>query len=418
MPPSGQTISTRQLFLNHLAQTTDFPLLLEIKEAEGIYLIDEQNRRYFDLISGIGVSNIGHRHPAVIKAIKKQLRKYLHLMVYGEYVQTPQTELARRLMLTLPPSLDNFYFVNSGSEAIEGAMKLAKRYTGRTGFISCLNAYHGSTQGSLSISGSEKFKTAYRPLLPDVRHIRFNEPADLAFITEETAAVVIETVQGEAGVRVADKAYMQELRRRCTETGTLLILDEIQSGFGRTGKFWAFEHFDIVPDILVSAKGMGGGMPIGAFIAPKHIMDVLKNNPILGHITTFGGHPVSCAAAYATVGVILRNKLHAKAQQKAELFKKLLIHPRIKSIRNAGLMMAVEFESFAVLKAVIDKAISYGVITDWFLYCDNAMRIAPPLTISKDEIREVCGIILKAINKATSTNPDVLMREDIEPMRP
>jgi acetylornithine/succinyldiaminopimelate/putrescine aminotransferase len=418
MSPSGQTISTRQLFLNHLAQTTDFPLLLEIKEAEGIYLIDEQNRRYFDLISGIGVSNIGHRHPAVIKAIKKQLRKYLHLMVYGEYVQTPQTELARRLMLTLPPSLDNFYFVNSGSEAIEGAMKLAKRYTGRTGFISCLNAYHGSTQGSLSISGSEKFKTAYRPLLPDVRHIRFNEPADLVFITEETAAVVIETVQGEAGVRVADKAYMQALRKRCTETGTLLILDEIQSGFGRTGKFWAFEHFDIVPDILVSAKGMGGGMPIGAFIAPKHIMDVLKNNPILGHITTFGGHPVSCAAACATVGVILRNKLHEKAGQKAELFKKLLIHPRIKSIRNAGLMMAVEFESFEVLKAVIDKAISYGVITDWFLYCDNAMRIAPPLTISKDEIREVCGIILKAINKATSTNPDVLMREDIEPMRP
>nr|WP_262910264.1 aspartate aminotransferase family protein [Rhodoflexus caldus] len=418
MPPSGQNISTRQLFLNHLAQTTDFPLLLEIKEAEGIYLIDEQNRRYFDLISGIGVSNIGHRHPAVIKAIKKQLRKYLHLMVYGEYVQAPQVELAKRLMLTLPPSLDNFYFVNSGSEAIEGAMKLAKRYTGRTGFVSCLNAYHGSTQGSLSISGSEKFKTAYRPLLPDVRHIRFNEPDDLAFITEETAAVVIETVQGEAGVRVPDKSYMQALRKRCTETGALLVLDEIQSGFGRTGKFWAFEHFDIVPDILVSAKGMGGGMPIGAFIAPKHIMDVLKNNPILGHITTFGGHPVSCAAAYATVGVILRNKLHEKAQQKAELFKKLLIHPRIKSIRNAGLMMAVEFESFEVLKAVIDKAISYGVITDWFLYCDNAMRIAPPLTISKDEIREVCGIILKAINKATSTNPDILMREDIEPMRP
>jgi len=418
MSPAGQNISTRQLFLNHLAQTTDFPLLLEIKQAEGIYLIDEQNRRYFDLISGIGVSNIGHRHPAVIKAIKKQLRKYLHLMVYGEYVQTPQVELAKRLLLTLPPSLDNFYFVNSGSEAIEGAMKLAKRYTGRTEFISCLNAYHGSTQGSLSISGSEKFKTAYRPLLPDVRHIRFNEPADLTYITERTAAVVIETIQGEAGVRIPDKTYMQELRRRCTAMGALLILDEIQCGFGRTGKFWAFEHFDIVPDILVSAKGMGGGMPIGAFIAPKHLMDVLKSNPILGHITTFGGHPVSCAAAYATIGVILRNKLHEKAQQKAELFKKLLIHPRIKSIRSAGLMMAVEFESFEILKAVIDKAISYGVITDWFLYCDNAMRVAPPLTISKDEIREVCGIILKAINKATSTNPDVLMREDIEPMRP
>lgn len=418
MPQAEHTVSTRQLFLNHLAQTSDSPLLLEIKEAEGIFLTDQQNRRYFDLISGIGVSNIGHRHPAVIKAVKKQLRKYLHLMVYGEYVQTPQVMLAKRLMTTLPPVLDNFYFVNSGSEAIEGAMKLAKRYTGRTEFISCFNAYHGSTQGALSISGNEKFKTAYRPLLPDVRHIRFNQPDDLGFITEKTAAVVIETIQGEAGVRIPDKSYMQALRKRCTETGALLILDEIQCGFGRTGKFWAFEHFDIVPDILVCAKGMGGGMPIGAFIAPKHIMDVLKSNPILGHITTFGGHPVSCAAAYATAGVILRNKLHEKARQKAELFKKLLIHPRIKSIRNAGLMMAVEFESFEVLKSVIDKALSYGVVTDWFLYCDNAMRIAPPLTISKDEIREVCGIILKAINKATSSNPDVLLREDIEPMRP
>ncbi|MCS6967484.1 MAG: aspartate aminotransferase family protein [Cytophagales bacterium] len=413
MPPTKQHLTARELFLNHLAQTTDSPLLLEIKQAEGIYLIDQQGRRYFDLISGIGVSNIGHRHPAVVKAIKKQLRKYLHLMVYGEYVQLPQVELARRLMLTLPASLNNFYFVNSGSEAIEGAMKLAKRYTGRTELISCLNAYHGSTQGALSISGSEKFKTAYRPLLPDVRHIRFNEPSDLELITQKTAAVVIETIQGEAGVRIPDKSYMQALRQRCTQTGALLILDEIQCGFGRTGKFWAFEHYDIVPDILVSAKGMGGGMPIGAFIAPKHIMEVLKSNPILGHITTFGGHPVSCAAACATVGVILRNKLPERALRKAELFKKLLIHPRIKSIRSAGLMIAVEFESAQVTKAVIDKAISYGVITDWFLYCDNAMRIAPPLTISKEEIRQVCGILLKAINKATNASSDALLREDV-----
>ncbi len=410
MEPST-IVSDRQLFLSHLAQTTDAPLLLEIKSAEGVYLHGQDGKKYFDLISGIGVSNIGHRNPAVVKAIQKQIRRYLHLMVYGEYIQAPQVKLAKKLTTTLPPQLDNVYLVNSGSEAIEGAMKLAKRYTGRPEIISCHHAYHGSTHGALSISGNEDFKTAYRPLLPGIRHIRYNEMADLGHITDQVAAVVIETVQGEAGVRIASKEYMKALRRRCTETGTLLVLDEIQAGFGRTGTFWAFEQFGIAPDILVCAKGMGGGMPIGAFIAPKHIMDALKQNPILGHITTFGGHPVSCAASLATMHVILKNRLPEKALLKAELFKRLLIHPRIKEVRSAGLMIAVEFESFAVLKAIIDKAISYGVITDWFLHCDNSMRIAPPLTISKDQIREVCGIILKAINKATSTNPDVLMRE-------
>ncbi len=394
------TISNRQLFLNHVAQTTDFPLLLEIESAEGLLLRGVGGQQYYDLISGIGVSSVGHRHPKVIKAVKKQLKKYLHLMVYGEFVQAPQTKLAEALVATLPPNLDNIYFVNSGSEAVEGALKLAKRYTGRTELISCLNAYHGSTHGALSVSGAEKFKSAFRPLLPDVRHIEFNKTADLELITEKTAAVIVETIQGEAGIRVPDTAYMQRLAARCKKVGALLILDEIQAGFGRTGKFWAFEHFGIVPDILVCAKGMGGGMPIGAFISSQEIMASLKNNPILGHITTFGGHPVSCAASLATLKIIRKEKLYNKAEMKAELFKKCLIHPKIKEIRNCGLMMAVEFESFEVLKAVIDKAISYGVLTDWFLYCDNSMRIAPPLTISKSQIYDVCGILLKAINEA------------------
>lgn len=393
------SISQRALFLDYLAQTSDAPLMLEIKSAEGIYLKGKDGKKYIDLISGIGVSNVGHRHPHVLRAIRKQLKSYLHVMVYGEYVQSPQVNLAKRLVATLPESLDNVYLVNSGAEAIEGALKLAKRFTGRTEMISCFNAYHGSTHGALSVNGSEYFKNAYRPLLPDIRHIRFNEVADLENITEKTACVLIETVQGEAGVRVPTKEYLQKLRQKCTETGTLLILDEIQAGFGRTGKFWAFEHFGIVPDILVCAKGMGGGMPIGAFISSKKIMSVLTHNPVLGHITTFGGHPVSCAASLATIRIILRQKLHEKVAEKEQLFREMLIHSRIKEIRSLGLMMALQFENFTEVKSIIDKAISYGVITDWFLYCDSALRIAPPLTINKNQIRDVCGILLKAMSK-------------------
>ncbi len=392
-------VSQRTLFLEHLAQTTDSPLMLEIREAEGIYLQSKDGKRYVDLISGIGVSNIGHRHPAVLKAIRRQLKRYLHIMVYGEYIQAPQVNLARRLVSTLPATLNNVYLVNSGSEAIEGALKLAKRYTGRTEIISYHDAYHGSTHGALSVGGGEHFKNAYRPLLPDIRQIRFNEIEDLVNITERTACVLIETVQGEAGIRIPSKEYLQALRQKCTETGTLLILDEIQAGFGRTGKFWAFEHFDIIPDILVCAKGMGGGMPIGAFIASKEIMSALMENPILGHITTFGGHPVSCVAASATIRVILKNKLHEKVAAKEHLFREMLIHPKIKEVRSLGLMMAVQFENFIEVKTIIDRAISYGVITDWFLYCDNALRIAPPLTINKNQIQEVCGILLKAMSK-------------------
>jgi acetylornithine/succinyldiaminopimelate/putrescine aminotransferase len=390
--------SNRQLFLSNLAQTTDFPLAIEIVKAEGIYLYGPNGERYLDLISGIGVSNVGHCHPKVVAAIHEQVDQYLHVMVYGEYIQSPQTQLAKALVDTLPAGLDNVYLVNSGSEAIEGAMKLAKRFTNRRNLISCTNAYHGSTQGALSIGGNEEFKRGYRPLLPGTSQIFYGSFSDLAKITEDTAAIVIETIQGEAGIRVACATYFQALRARCTEVGALLILDEIQAGFGRTGTFWAFEQFDIVPDILVCAKGMGGGMPIGAFIANKEVMGVFKSNPLLGHITTFGGHPVSAAASLATLRVLQEEQLMEQVGEKANLFKSLLIHPQIKAIRNQGLMMALEFESFEVLKPIIDRAIQLGVITDWFLFCDDSMRIAPPLTISLDEIREACALILQAID--------------------
>ncbi|MEJ8756002.1 aspartate aminotransferase family protein [Pontibacter sp. H259] len=396
-------ISMRQLFLKHQAQTSDFPLMIEVEKAEGVYMYGVNGERYLDLISGIGVSNVGHRHPRVLKAIHEQLDKYMHLMVYGEFVQAPQAKLAEALTATLPARLNNVYFLNSGTEAVEGALKLAKRYTGRTELISCRNAYHGSTQGALSVNGSESFKNAFRPLLPDVRHIRYNNLPDLQDITTRTAAVIVEVVQGEAGVRVPENNYLTHLRARCSEVGALLILDEIQSGFGRTGTFWAFEQFGIEPDILLCAKGMGGGMPIGAFIAPQEIMAAFKTDPILGHCTTFGGHPVSCAASLATLQAILEENLLDSVKAKAELFKKLLVHPRIKEIRNCGLMMAAEFESFEVLKAVIDKAILNGVLTDWFLFCDNSMRIAPPLTITEDQIREACEIILRSIEETVGS---------------
>jgi acetylornithine/succinyldiaminopimelate/putrescine aminotransferase len=395
-------ISQRQLFLNHLAQTSDFPLMLEIEKAEGVYLYSTEGKAYLDLISGIGVSNVGHRHPAVLAAIQEQLDKYLHVMVYGEFVQSPQVALAQAITNTLPTPLNSCYLVNSGTEAVEGALKLAKRYTGRTELISCYNSYHGSTQGALSMSGDENFKRAYRPLLPGIRHINYNKPEDLAVISEQTAAVLIETIQGEAGVRLPDAGYLQALRKRCTETGTLLILDEIQVGFGRTGHFWAFEAYGIIPDIVVSAKGMGGGMPIGAFMASQEMMGVFRNNPMLGHITTFGGHPVSAAASLATLKLIQEQQLYASANEKGALFEELLKHPAILQIRRKGLMMAAEFESFEVLKQVIDAAIEKGLITDWFLFCNNSMRIAPPLTITHEEIKSACRVILDAIEQ---TNP-------------
>ncbi|MEO9481870.1 MAG: aspartate aminotransferase family protein [Ekhidna sp.] len=390
--------SQRQLFLNHLAQTSDAPLMLEMVSAEGINMLDAYGKSYIDLISGIGVSNIGHRHPKVVKAIKEQVDKHLHVMVYGEFVQTPQVKLATALSNSLPKNLNSVYLVNSGSEAIEGAMKLAKRFTGRSEIIACHDAYHGSSHGALSLTGSETFKRNYRPLLPGISHISFGVADDLNTITEQTAAFVVETVQGEAGVRHADQSYWKAVRKRCDETDTLLILDEIQCGFGRTGKFWAFEHYGISPDVVVSAKGMGGGMPIGCFVASKELMHVFTENPVLGHISTFGGHPVSSAAALATIDVIMEEELLTDIASKEQLFHECLTHPKIKEIRSKGLMMAVEFESYDILKPIIDKAIELGVITDWFLFDDQSMRIAPPLIITEKEIKKACNIILQAID--------------------
>lgn len=391
-------LTLRQLFLANNAQTTDFPLLLEFERAEGIYMYDTKGRPYLDLISGIGVSSLGHGNPYVINAIKNQVDKYMHLMVYGEYVQTPQVLFAEKLVSVLPESLNSVYFVNSGAEAIEGALKLAKRYTGRSGIIACHNSYHGSTHGALSIMGNEEYKQAYRPLLPGTSFIRFNNIDDLELISGETACVVIETVQGEAGIRVPDLAYMQALRDRCSRTGTLLILDEIQAAFGRTGKLFAFEHFNIKPDILVLAKALGGGMPIGAFISSNGVMSSLKENPILGHITTFGGHPVCCAAGLAALEVLLNENLVEQVDAKAALFRELLIHPAIKEVRGKGLMLALELESFDMNKKIIDRCIANGVVVDWFLHCSNSMRIAPPLIIGYDEIRKACAVIIEAIN--------------------
>jgi acetylornithine/succinyldiaminopimelate/putrescine aminotransferase len=392
----------RQLFLNHNAQTTRFPLLLEFENAKGCYLHTKEGKACLDLISGIGVSNIGHSHPEVIEAIKQQAEKYMHLMVYGEYVQAPQVLFAEKLASLLPESLQSTYFVNSGAEAIEGALKLAKRYTGRSEIVAFKNSYHGSSHGALSVMGNEEYKQAYRPLLPGVRFVHFNEPADLEHITTQTACVLVETLQGEAGIRVPDTSYMQALRKRCTETGTLLILDEIQVAFGRTGKLFAFEHFGIVPDILVLAKALGGGMPICAFVSSQAIMSTLTENPILGHITTFGGHPVCCAAGLAALNVLLDDDLTSAVAQKETLFRKLLIHPAIREVRGKGLLLAIELDNFELNKKIIDRCIENGIITDWFLHCSNSMRIAPPLIITSEEIEQACTVILEAVSFYTN----------------
>jgi acetylornithine/N-succinyldiaminopimelate aminotransferase len=395
-------LTQRQLFLQHNAQTSPEPLMLEFVRAKGIYIYDAQGKKHIDLIAGIGVSNVGHCHPAVVKAIQEQAETYMHLMVYGEYVQTPQVNFAKALADILPESLSCTYFLNSGTEAVEGAMKLAKRYTGRKGFIACKNAYHGSTQGAESLMESDFYSSGYGPFLPNVSFIEHNHIADLDKITTEIAAVFIEPIQGEAGIRVADLSYMQALRKKCTDTGTLLIFDEIQSGFGRSGKMFAFEHYDIVPDVLLLAKGIGGGMPIGAFISSLEIMSVLSHTPILGHMTTFGGHPVCCAAGLATLRTLVDNHIVDEVEEKGQLFKKLLQHPAIKGIRGKGLMLAIEFDSFEINKKIIDACILDGILSDWFLHCSNSMRIAPPLIITKEEIEEACAIILKNINLVAS----------------
>lgn len=393
-------LTNRQLFFKYLAQTSEFPLALEIESAEGIYMYGPHGEKYLDLISGIGVSNVGHRHPEVVAAIKNQVDKYMHLMVYGEVIQSPQVQLAGALAPLLPwRGNSSVYFVNSGSEAVEGAIKLAKRYTGKTEIISCKNAYHGSSHGSLSLMGNEEFKQAFRPLLPGVRHITFNSVDDLTLINENTACVIIEPIQGEAGIRLMEGDYINQLRNKCYETGTLLIFDEIQSGFGRTGKFFCYEHYNVEPDILVMAKGMGGGMPIGAFASSKEIMQTLTNNPLLGHITTFGGNPVCCAASMATLQIILDNNLHVEAYNKGELFKQLLKHPAIKEVRGVGLLMATQLDNFDNVQKIIDGCIKRGLFTDWFLFCDSALRIAPPLIITEDEIRWAAKTLLTVLDE-------------------
>jgi acetylornithine/succinyldiaminopimelate/putrescine aminotransferase len=390
-------ITHRQLFLSHVAQTSPAPLMLEIERAEGIYMYGVDGKKYMDLISGIAVSNLGHCHPKVVQAVKDQAEKYMHLMVYGEFVQSPQVKLAEKICSVLPERLNNVYFVNSGSEAVEGALKLAKRFTGKTEIVYFSNAYHGSTHGALSVNGDEYFKRQFRPLLPETRKLRFSNTDDLHQISEQTAAVIIEPIQGEAGVNIPDRKFMEALAEKCKEQNALLIVDEIQTGFGRTGKFWAFEHFNIQPDIILCAKGMGGGMPIGAFISSKEIMSSLTDNPVLGHITTFGGHPVCCAASMATIEAIQEEKLIEKVPAKEELFKKLLVHPTIRKVRSKGLMMAIEFDSFETVKKIISKGLENGILIDWFLHCNDSVRIAPPLIITEAQIEEACEKFLNSL---------------------
>jgi acetylornithine/N-succinyldiaminopimelate aminotransferase len=392
-------MNQRELFLRHIGQTSPAPLTLEIVKADCCTLYDVAGKEYIDLIGGISVANIGHRHPKVIEAIQKQLDAYLHIMVYGEFIEAPQVQYAKLLTDHLPASLNSVYFTNSGSEATEGAMKLAKRITNSTQIISFNNSYHGSTQGALSVMGDEYWRNAFRPLLPGVLHLQYNSFESLQEINEDTACVIAETVQAEAGILIPAKEWMQSLRKKCTETGTLLILDEIQAGFGRTGKLWGFQHFDIVPDILLLGKALGGGMPLGAFIADKKLMDAFTETPVLGHITTFGGHPVCCASGKAAMNALLEEGWIDTVKKKEELFKSLLVHPKIKAVRSFGLWMAVEFDSFETNKKVIDACIANGVLTDWFLFASDCLRISPPLIISESQILQSCRIILQACSE-------------------
>jgi len=390
-------MNQRELFLRHVAQTSGSPLALEIVKAEGMNLFDASGKVYLDLIGGISVANVGHRHPDVVKAIRDQSESYLHVMVYGEFIESPQVQFAKYLTEHLPTHLDTVYFTNSGTEAVEGAMKLAKRATGRTQIISFEDSYHGSTQGALSIIGSEYWRNAFRPLLPDILHLKYNREESLHFISEHTACVIAETIQAEAGIIAPSPEWMLALRKKCNETGTLLVLDEIQSGFGRTGKLWGFENFDIVPDVVLLGKALGGGMPLGAFIASNQLMSTLSADPVLGHITTFGGHPVCCAAGMAAMKALLNEKMIHTVKSKENLFRSLLVHPQIKAVRSFGLWLAVEFDSFETNKKIIDACIANGLLTDWFLFAGNCLRISPPLMITEAEIKKAVQILLENV---------------------
>ncbi len=391
-------LTQREIFFKHIAQTSPSPLALEIDSAKGTFIYDVSGKAYYDMISGISVSSVGHCNPKVVEAIRVQTEKYMHLMVYGEYIQTPQNHLAQKIVSLLPSNLSSVYFVNSGSEAIEGAIKIVRKYTNRSEIISCYNAYHGSTLGALSAIGSIEYKKWFAPVITGFSNIEFGKIEDLDKITKKTAAIIIEPVQAEAGIRIAKSDYWKTLQIRCKETGTLIIADEVQTGFGRTGKMFGFEYANFIPDIITFAKGMGGGMPIGAFVSSSKIMNCLTNNPILGHITTFGGHPVSCAASLACINAIIDEKLIDDIEYKSNfVVNKLQNAPLIKEIRNAGFLFAIEFESFKLNKQIIDNCIKNGVITDWFLFCDNSMRLAPPLTISMVELEDALNIIISVL---------------------
>jgi acetylornithine/N-succinyldiaminopimelate aminotransferase len=393
-------MSQRDFFLSHLGQTTPYPFLVEVERAEGIYIYDKQGKSYMDMISGVAVNNIGHRHPKVVSALKNQIDRYLHVMVYGEFIQDSQQLLVKELLEVLPESLDGVYVVNSGTEAIEAALKLAKRVTGRMELISFRGSYHGSTHGSMSVSGNEVKKQAFRPLLPDVQFLKHNELIDLERITEKTAGVILETIQGDAGVRRPSVTFLKALRQRCDEVGALLILDEIQCGMGRTGKFFAFEHFDVVPDILTLGKALGGGMPIGALVSSQKRLMEFTHAPMLGHITTFGGHPVVCAAAAAAVQVLKSEINWTELEEKAQRFEnRFKQHPEIVEIRRVGMMFAFDMVSAERVERVVSRCMERGLITFWFLSHPYSFRLSPPLTITEDELNLAADLILESIEE-------------------
>ena len=391
---------SKELFLKHQAQITPHPKALEVKQAKGMYIEDIHGNKYMDLVAGVSANTLGHSHPAVVEAVQTQADQYMHVMVYGEYVQSPQYQLAKLLAENLPKNLNCTYLVNSGCEAIEGAMKLAKRLTGRTEFLSCLNSYHGSTHGALSLMGTEVYKAKYRPLLPNCHQIEYNSEKSLQNITINTAAVVVEPVQGATGFITPKNEWLQKLKKRCDEVGALLIFDEIQTCFGRTGKLFALETYGVTPDILCIAKGMGGGMPIGAFISSKENMDALKDNPKLGHITTFGGHPVSCAAALSTLQTLVQNSsIINSIPNKEKLFRKGLEHSIVKEIRGVGLMLAIELGDVEKCRNFVELAYKKGLITFFFLFTGTAVRLSPPLVITEVEIQSACKKIQEVLNE-------------------
>ena len=396
------TITNRQLFFQHLAQTSDKPIGIEVESAHGVYIHDTQGKAFIDMIAGFSVCNIGHSHPAVIKAIQSQVEKYMHVIVYGEFVQAPQVQYAQFLTSCLPAALQSVYFTNSGAEATEGAMKLAKRVTGRTKIVAFEGAYHGSTQGALSVMGDEYFRNAYRPLLPDILHLRYNNFEDLAFIDDTVACVLVELVQAETGITQANKEWVIKLREKCDSLCILLIVDEIQSGFGRTGTLFAFEQYGIVPDVLLVGKALGGGLPLGAFIASTKMMSVLTANPVLGHITTFGGNPVACAAGHAAFTILHNSGWIHGVKEKENYLLAHLHHPAILQRNHFGLWMSLQFESAALTKKIAAACIENGIITDWFLFAEDRIRIAPPLCITIDELIVAIEKIIASINQALS----------------